>query len=204
MLLLGLPNILLQLSLLLAHIHIVQQWIPRINFYSHELWLISLTLAVDVLHNLVISRELFFVFCEDLIDSLDGCVGDKLLELIVADKVGDIRMEDDIVSHAHGPLIVLIVLTLAHSVRQTPGCSFSPIWLCHFDSIGLLDSLVPAHIDECFLVKELLLVIGHHLLCRRLDTEASVRLNERRADWEFATFFHFSEILIVLGSMLWI
>jgi hypothetical protein len=65
-------------------------------------------------------RELFFVFGEHAVDSINGRVTAKLLKFILHHKPADITVEDNIVSHAHFLFIVLVVLTLTTAVGQLP------------------------------------------------------------------------------------
>lgn len=61
---------------------------------------------------------------------------------------------------------------------------------------------MPTHIDKSLLVKELLLLVADHLLSESLDAEARVWLDQHGAHGHLTTFFHLSEILVVLGPVL--
>ncbi len=47
-----------------------------------------------------------------------------------------------------------------------------------------------AHIDECLLVKELLVMVADHLLGKGLNAEAGVGLDKLCADGELTALFH--------------
>ena len=113
-------------------------------------------------------------------------------------------MEDNVVGHANTSLVILIMLALTHPIWQTPTSSSFAIWTCHFLLLRLINSLVPTHIYEGLLVKELLPCIADHLLTEGLDAEASIRLDKHGAHWELTALLHLSQVLIVLWPMLWV
>ena len=61
---------------------------------------------------------------------------------------------------------------------------------------------MPAHIDKCLLVEELLLLVTDQLLGESLDTEASIRLDQGRTNGQLSSLLHFSEVLIMFWSVL--
>ena len=199
-----LVDILLQLGLCLAHVHVVKKFVICFNFDSHELWLASMTLALDMLHDLVIGGQLFFVYSQHPIDTVDGCVCDELLEVGLHDEVGHVSVEHNVVGHANFFVIVLVVLAFTDTVRKSPTCSFSAIGLGHFFPLRLVNQLMEAHIDKGLLVKELLLDITDHFLGESLYAKACIWLDQFGADGHLTALLHLSQVLIVLGTMLWV
>ena len=68
--------------------------------------------------------------------------------------------------------------------------------------LRFVNQLMEAHIDECLLVKELLVLVADHLLGKGLDTEASIWLDELCADGKLTALLHLSQILIMFRPML--
>ena len=167
-----LVDIALQLCLLLVHIDVVKQRVVTLDTYSHQLWLASMSFTIDMLHNLVIGAQLLFVLSQAAIYTIDGCICHEFLEVSLSNELGDVRVENYIVSHADSTTVVLVVLALTHSVGQAPRGASLAVRADLLPAIWLLDKLVPADIHEGLLVEELLLLVTHHLLCTCLDTEA--------------------------------
>ena len=137
-----------------------------------------LPLALNVLHDLVIRGDLLFLISKHSIDSINRCIRHKLLEIRVENKLPNIWMKHNIVCHAQSSLVVLIVLSLAHSVGELPCRSLFTIWLDLGFLHRLINRVMEADIDEGLLVEEGLLEIVHELLSSRLDTESSCRLDQ--------------------------
>jgi len=96
------------------------------------------------------------------------------------------------------------VLAFTDTVRKPPACSFSTIGLGHFFSLRLVNQLMEAHIDKGLLVKELFLDITDHFLGKSLDAKACIWLDQFGADGELTSLLHLFQVLIVLGTMLWV
>ena len=195
-------DVLLKLRLLLVDVHVVKKIIIGIlRADSHELGLATMTLAVNVLHNLVIGTQLFSVLGEDAVHAIDSCVSNELLEVLHNDEVGNIRVKDYIVSHANSTIVVLIVLSLTDSVWETPRGSTFAIGLDNLCAFRFIKKLMPADIDEGLLVEELLLVVTDHLLGSSLDTEAADGLDKFGTNWQLTSFLHLAQVLIMLWPM---
>ena len=192
----------LQLGLLLVHVHVVYQLVVSLRSHSHELWFAAVALAVNVLHDLVIRAQFLLIRRHHSIHSIDRCVRHKFLEIGHDDKVGNVRVEYNIVSHANLAIDILVMLAFADSIGQPPRSSFFAIWLSNFLPLRFINRVMIAHIDKCLLVEELLLEVADHLLSERLNAESSIGLDKFGADRELAALLHLPEILIVLGSVL--
>ena len=172
MLLLLLVDVFLELGFALIHVHIVDQLVTGLHAHSHQLRLASVTLALNVLEDLVVGGDLLLVLSQDSVAAIDGRVCDELLELGHVDKVRHVAMEHHIVSHAYIVLLVSVVLAFTDAVGQAPRGSFLAVGLGDFLALRLLDQLVPAHVHKRLLVEERFLVIADHLLGEGLDAEA--------------------------------
>ncbi len=117
MILSGLVDVFLELGLGLIHIHIVQKWIAGFYFDCHELRFATMTLALDVLHDFVIGGNFLLVLRQNFIDTINCCISDEFLELSLHDKISNISVEHDIISHDNALFVVLIVLSFADTVR---------------------------------------------------------------------------------------
>ena len=159
-------------------------------------------LTIDVLHDFVVGAQLLFVLGKNTIHAVNSCVRHELLKLWHRNKVSHIRIEHHVVGHAYNLLVILIMFSLADSVRQTPRRSSLAIWPRYLLSLRLVDAIVPAHIDKGLLVEELLLLITDELLGKSLDAKAANRLDKHRADRQLASLLHLSQVLIVLGPVL--
>lgn len=116
----GLVDVFLEFCLLLIHIHIVKKLIVSLFSDCHELGLSTMALAKDVLQDLVVSAELFFVLSHDSVHAIDCSVSDELLELCHRDELSNVSVEHHIVSHADITLVILVMLTLTHTIWQAP------------------------------------------------------------------------------------
>ena len=197
-------DVFLQLCLRFVHVHIVNQLVVRLGSHSHQLWLATVSLAIDMLHDFVIGAKLLLVRRHHTIHTIYRCVSYKLLEVRHLNEVANIRMEHNIVSHANLAIDVLVVLALADAVREPPRCASFAIRLGDFLPLWLINSIVIANVNKGLLVEELLLEVADHLLTEGLDTEASIRLDQLSANGKLTALLHLSQVLIVLWPMLWV
>ena len=107
-------DVFLEFGLHLGRIHILQQLVVDVGLDGHELG--ADTLAVDVLHDLVITGELFLVSSHDSVAAINSRIRHELLEVNVVHKPSHVSIEHNIVSHAHAFFVVLVVLSLRDAV----------------------------------------------------------------------------------------
>ena len=111
-------NLLLQLGVAFGVVHILEKLVPTGFLGAHHHLVRPFAFTVDVFENLVVVRNLFFVFSHYAVHAVDGRVARELLEIVVLRaEVAYIRVEDAIVGHAKPTLVVLVGLTLTHLVR---------------------------------------------------------------------------------------
>ena len=169
-------NISLKLGLDLADVHVLEQRVHLLlELDGHECRLA--TLALEVLQDLVIGRDLLLVFGENAANAIDCRVSHELLEVRVNQILLNTIIENDVKRGAHILVIVLIVAHLRDAVRQIPGVTGLAISIGDRFLFSLGNLLVEANIDEGLLVEEDLLLLVHQLLGHCLEAEASLGLD---------------------------
>mmetsp|Transcript_41249 Transcript_41249/g.62790 ORF Transcript_41249/g.62790 Transcript_41249/m.62790 type:complete len:284 (-) Transcript_41249:170-1021(-) len=190
-------DLLLKLGLGLVDIHVVDERVVRGLFNRHHGGLA--TLALHVLQNLVVGRQLLLVLLQHAVYAVDGRVRHELLEVRVDEVALHVFVEDHIVGRDQFALVVLIVTLLTNSVGHFPVEAGGAVGLLAQLLLGLGNSVVEANVDEALLVEEALGPLAHHLLARRLDTEALFRLDELSACGQVSRSLHLLEVLLHLG-----
>lgn len=110
-------DVLLQFSFSFAKVHVFKKFIllGLLSFNKHFVWSFSLT--VDMLQNFVVGWDFLFVFSNDTVDSVDSSVRHELFKLWVLAKSGNVRVENNVISHTQCSFSVLIWLSFTNTVR---------------------------------------------------------------------------------------
>ena len=196
-------DILLQLSVLFAEVHVFQKFILcSLGFNKHFVG--AWTLTVDVLQDFVIVTDLLLILCTNAVNSVNGRIGCELLKLLILAELRNIRVEHHVICCAESAFCVLIGLTLPDTVGQRPGSALLAIWAHFSPLLRCFERLVPTNIDEGLLLKEFLLVLTNKTLGCRFDTETSHWLDEGSARRQFTSLHQLIKVLIELWAVLWI
>lgn len=100
------------------------------------------------------------MFSQYSIDTIDRGVTDKFLEFILYKEGHDIIMEYDVKGRAEVTIFILVMSSLADSVRELPGIPRFTIRISYILFLRLLHILMEADVNECFLVEVLLIDIA--------------------------------------------
>ena len=91
-------DLFLLLSLRLIEVNISQKRIICLNLYCHKRWLSAL--AIHVLHDFVISRDLLLVLSQYSPNTINGCVRHKLFEIGVNQELNNISWKNNVIQRA--------------------------------------------------------------------------------------------------------